>query len=225
MTDEREEMTASKKLGAFIDKNKKVFISVFVIAVCVLIGFIVYSSLANKAVVKNLQALDEITYTLTSGSSALEESEIELRRQNAIEQAGAYTSKGGIVGARANMLCADLTYQQKKYEDSAAYWKACAAKAKKSYLAPIANFNLAVCEEELNKMDDAAEHYKLAADNLEFILRPHAMFSYARVVETQGNYELAAAAYNELIDAYADNEWAKLAKSRLIVLKNMGKIE
>lgn len=225
MTEEKEEQTVSGKIGSFIEKNKKIFITVLVVVFCAVIGFVIYNTVANKAVLKNLQAIDEITYTLTSGSSSLEESEIELRRQNAIEQAAAYTSKGGIAGARANMLCAELTYEQKKYEDSAAYWKACAAKAKKSYIAPIAYFNLGVCYEELGKLDDAAANYKLAADNTDFMLRPHAMFSYSRLVEAKGDFELASKAYNELLDAYPDNEWAKLAKSRLIALKNDGKIE
>lgn len=225
MTEEREEQTASKKLGSFIEKNRKVIIAIFAVVLCALIAFIVYSTVTSKSVIKNLTAIDEITHTLTSGSSSLEESEVELRRQNAIEQAASYTSKGGIVGARANMLCAELTFQQKKYEDSAAYWKACAAKAKKTYIAPIAYFNLGVCNEELGKLDDAAENYKIASDNVDFVLRPHAMFSYARVIDLKGDYKLAADSYNELVNAYADNSWAKLAKSRLIALKNDGKIE
>ena len=162
---------------------------------------------------------------MTSKSSDLEDSEVESRIAAALEKAAPLAKKGGIVGARANMLCAELTFQQKKYEDSAAYWKACAAKAKKTYIAPIAYFNLGVCNEELGKLDDAAENYKIASDNVDFVLRPHAMFSYARVIDLKGDYKLAADSYNALVNAYADNSWAKLAKSRLIALKNDGKIE
>lgn len=220
-----EDQTASLKLAGFIEKRKVVFITVLAVLICLLTGYIITSTVLSKSKTKDLQSLDEITYTLTAKSNTLEESEIELRRQNAIEQAAAYTMKGGIVGARANMLCADLTFQQGKYEESADYWKNAAAKAKKSYIAPIAYYNLAACYEELNNLDAAAENYKLAADDEEFVLKSHAGFSYARVLETQGKYAEAVAAYNDLNDKYSGSEWANLAKTRVIALQNAGKAE
>ena len=220
-----EEQTASTKLAGFIEKRKVAFITILIVLVCLLAGYIIASVVIRKAKNRDLQALDEITNTLTSNSSSLEDSEIELRRQTAIEQIAAYTMKGGIVGARANMLTADLTFQQKKYEESSVYWKNAAAKAKKTYLAPIAYFNLAVCYEELNNLDAAAENYKLAADDADFVLKTHAKFSYGRVLETQEKFEEAAAAYKDLTDNYSDSEWANLAKTRVIALQNEGKID
>ncbi len=220
-----EEQTASKKLAGFIEKRKTVFITILIVIVCLLIGYIVASVIIGKSKAKDLQTIDEITYTLTSESSSLEDSEIELRRQTAIEQVAAYTMKGGIVGARANMLSADLTFQQKKYTESIEYWKNAAHKAKKTYLEPIAYFNLAVCYEELNNADAAAENYKIAADNADFLLKTHAKFSYGRVLESQGKYEAAAEVYKDLNDNYSDNEWSNLAKTRIIALQNAGKIE
>lgn len=225
MTELKEPETASEKLAAFIEKSKKVLIPVLIVLVCILAGYIIASVMLNNSKAKDLQALDEITFALTTKSSSLEESEIELRRQNAIEQAAVYTMKGGIVGARANMLCGDLTFQQKKYSESADYWKNAAAKAEKTYIAPIAYYNLAVCYEESGNADDAAANYKLAADNVDFLLRTHAMFSYARVLDTQSKYEEAGAAYKEIIDNFPSTEWANLAKTRVIVLQNEGKIE
>lgn len=219
-----EEMTASKKLAGFIEKNKKAFIAILLVLVCCLIAYIVCASVAKSSKSKNLQTLDEISFELTSKSNDLEDSEIDARIATAIEKATPLAKKGGIVGARANMLCAELTFRQEKYEDSANYWKEVAAKAKKSYLAPLANFNLAVCYENLGNADAALENYKLAADNEEFVMRAHAIFSYGRILEVKGDYTAAAAAYNDLNDKFAGDNWAKLAKSRLISLKNEGKI-
>ena len=220
-----EEMTASKKLAAFIEKNKKAFIAILIVLVCCLIAYIVFASVAKSNKAKNLQALDEISYELTSKSSDLEDSEIETRIATALEKAAPLTKKGGIVGTRANMFCAELAFRQEKYEDAANYWKDAAAKAKKSYLAPISYFNLAACYENLGNVDAAGENYKLAADNKEFVMRAHAMFSYGRILETKGDYVAAAATYTELNDNFPSDSWAKLAKSRLISLKNEGKIE
>ena len=51
------------------------------------------------------------------------------------------------------------------------------------------------------------------------------MFSYARLLEANGNYADAAATYTELNDSFSGDAWANLAKSRLIALKKDGKIE
>ena len=220
-----EEMTASKKLAGFIEKNKKAFIAILIVLVCCLIGYIIFASVAKSNKSKNLQALDEISYELTSKSSDLEDAEIEARIATALEKAAPLTKKGGVVGARANMFCAELAFKQEKYEDAANYWKDAAAKAKKSYLAPISYFNLATCYENLGNVDAAMENYKLAADNNDFVMRTHAMFSYGRILEAKADYTKAAAAYTELNDNFPSDSWAKLAKSRLISLKNEGKIE
>lgn len=220
-----EEMTASKKLAGFIEKNKKAFIAILIVLVCCLIGYIIFASVAKSNKSKNLQALDEISYELTSKSSDLEDAEIEARIATALEKAAPLTKKGGVVGARANMFCAELAFKQEKYEDAANYWKDAAAKAKKSYLAPISYFNLATCYENLGNVDAAMENYKLAADNNDFVMRTHAMFSYGRILEAKADYVKAAAAYTELNDNFPSDSWAKLAKSRLISLKNEGKIE
>ena len=220
-----EEMTASKKLAGFIEKNKKAFIAILIVLVCCLIGYIIFASVAKSNKSKNLQALDEISYELTIKSSDLEDAEIEARIATALEKAAPLTKKGGVVGARANMFCAELAFKQAKYEDAANYWKDAAAKAKKSYLAPISYFNLATCYENLGNVDAAMENYKLAADNNDFVMRTHAMFSYGRILEAKADYAKAAAAYTELNDNFPSDSWAKLAKSRLISLKNEGKIE
>ena len=218
-----EDMTASKKLASFIEKNKKGFIAILILLVCCLIGYIVFAAVAESGKEKGLQALDEITFEMTDKSSDISESEIAARLQTAFDKASAYTDKSGIVGARANMLCAEITYQQKKYAESALYWKATAEKSKKSYLAPMAYFNLASCYEETGNTDEAAENYKIAADNNDFIMRTHAMFNYGRLLETKGDFAGAAAAYNELNDNFPGDSWANLAKSRLISLKKEGK--
>lgn len=220
-----EEETASKKLAGFIETRKKFFIALLIVLVCFLIGYLVIASVADKNKEKGLQAIDEITYEMTDKSSDIDENEVASRQNTAFEKASAYVKKGGIVGARANMLCADITYQQKKYAESAEFWKAAAEKSKKSYLAPLCYFNLAVCYEEAGNNDDAAAYYKLAADNNSFVMRTHAMFSYGRLLEAKGDYSTAAAAYTELYDNFSDDSWAYLAKSRLIALKKDGKIE
>ena len=225
MTEREKSQTSSGKLNTYLEKNKHVLVIGLVAAIVLLVGFIVVSNVISKGTVKNLTAIDEISYTLTNESASLEDAELDARRSAALESLAAYTSKGGIVGARANLLCAELVYQQTKYEEAVTYWKAAASKAPKSYLAPLALYNAATCYEELNNLEEAAANYKASADNKDFAMKAHAAFSYGRVLEAQGLYNDAAAAYTKLNDELPDDTWAKLAKTRILTLKSEGKIE
>ena len=225
MADNIEKETASTKLNAFIENKKKVFITILVIVLCVIAAVVVCSVVTNNAKVSNLTTLDDISYTLTDGSENLEESELTARRVDALEKLEKLNGKGGIVGARSNMLTAEILFQQKKYSEAADAWKKTAEKASKSYIAPIAYYNLAVCYEQLGQSEDAIANYKKAADDKDFIMNTHAAFSYGRALEEAGKFAEAFAAYSDLYDRKPDDSWAKLAKTRMITLQVEGKAE
>ncbi|MBR1638285.1 MAG: tetratricopeptide repeat protein [Treponema sp.] len=225
MTENTENQTASLKLNSLIESKKKIFIAVLIILLCCIVAFIVCTVVLNNAKVSNLTALDDISYTLTEGSASLEESELTARRIDALEKLEQYNSKGGIVGARSNMLTADILYQQNKYSESAEAWKKTAEKSAKTYIEPIAYYNLAVCYEELGQIADASDAYKKAADNKDFILNTHAAFSYGRTLEALDKASEAFAAYSDLYDRNPDDTWAKLAKTRMLLLQTEGKVE
>ena len=225
MAENNEKQTASSKLNNLIESKKAAFITVLVVVLCAIVGFIVCSAFVNNAKASNLTALDDIAYTLTEGSANLEESELTARRIDALEKLEKLNGKGGIVGARSNMLTAEILYQQKKYAESADAWKATISKSSKTYIEPIACYNLAVCYEQLGQNDDAIEYYKKAAENKDFILGTHAAFSYGRVLEAAGKDAEAFAAYSDLYDKNPDDSWAKLAKTRMIKLQVEGKAE
>ncbi len=225
MADNTENQTSSSKLNSFLEKNRKLLLGLLIAVIVCLAAYIIITSVNNNTKEKNLSEIEEISYTLTHDSASLEEGELNARRIDAIDNLAAYVKKGGIVGARANYLCAELAYQQKNYEDAINYYDATAKKSSKTYLAPVAYYNLGVCYEQLNKLDEAAANYKLAADSKSFALVPHAKYSYARVIEASGNKAEAVTAYTELYDSYPNDNWGKLAKTRLIALKAQGKTE
>lgn len=222
---EKEVKTASSKLNTVLEKNRKLVISCFVAVIAAVAAFIIVEIAASKAKDKNLAAIEALTYELVNDSSSLEEAELTARRDSTLEKVEKYTKKGGVAGVRANMLAAELAYQKKDYEAALAYWDAAAAKGKKSYTAPLANYNKAVCYEQLGKLDEAADAYKAAVDVEDFVLRTHAMFSYGRILETKGQYAEAVKVYQELNDKNPSDTWANLAKTRIIDLKVEGKAE
>jgi tetratricopeptide (TPR) repeat protein len=179
----------------------------------------------SNAKTKNIAAIDTLSFELTDGSGSLEDSELAARRDEVLEKLIPYTKKGGVAGVRANMLAAEIEYQKKNYESAVEYWENAADKDVKAYTSSLALFNAGVCYEALNQLEDAEETYKLAADDEEFLLRSHALFSYGRVLEANGKYKEAVEAYQELNSKYPDEGWANLAKTRIIELKLEGKAE
>lgn len=215
----------SSKAEKFISKNAKVLIIVLAVIACGVIGYILGTNISAKSNAKAVSAIDAISFELTNASAALETTELDARRATAFEKLVPYTKKSGVAGVRANMLCAELAYQQEKYDDAAEYWKAVAAKSKKAYTGPIANYNLGVCYEQLGKTDDAAAAYKKAADAEDFVLRSHASYSYGRILEGKGDFKGAVEVYTALNDRSPEDAWANLAKSRILILQVEGKAE
>jgi len=224
MTQDKEN-NSKENLTNFLNKNKKVLIIVVAVVVVALAGFICGSVIGSNSKQKDLAAVDSIQYALTNESVSLEADELNARRETAMTALAKYTKKGGVAGVRANMLAAEIANQKADYDAAISYWNAAAAKDKKAYTAPIANYNVASCYEQLGNLDEAAANYKKAADAKDFVLVTHAKFSYARVLETQGKYAEAVAAYTELNDSYPNDTWAKIAKTRIITLKSEGKAE
>lgn len=214
-----EKTTVSEKLSIFVEGRRVVFIAVLVAAVLALIGFAVFTLTKNGSVEKNLSKIDQITYELTKDSVSLSEEDLESRRIVALEALSEFVNKSGVVGVRANMLAAEITYSQKKFDSALDYWLKACAKGKKSYSAPLNYFNAAVCCEELNDLDKAIDLYKKACAYEDFALKSNACFNLGRVQETKGLKEDALETYKKLVDDFSSDSFASLAKSRIIVLE------
>ena len=225
MSTRDENVTASFKVTSFINRNRIAIIGVLICFCIAIVGIIVSSKIISSTKDKSLSKIEEIYFTLCDGSSTLEVEEIEARQNDALEALSSYTSKGGIVGARANLLCADISYQMEKYEDAANYYNAVAKKAKGNYLYAIAMYNLGVMNEQLGKTQEASENYKNAFEAKDCLFKSHAGFSYGRTLEALENYADAVAVYQKVIDANPTESWAKLSKTRVIALQAEKKAE
>lgn len=216
----------SQKLGAFLSKNRiglLVFLCVLVVGV---VAYAVAFSIHSSSVKKNLDVVEMIEFSLMKDAVELEESVIASRQETALSNLEPYLKKGGIVGARADMLAADIRMQRKEWDASRELWLSAAAKRKKTYLAPICNFNAAVCSEELGDAEAALEYYLLAAEDVGFAVRSRAYFEGGRLKEALGDFEGAASLYEQIASLeYSSDVWNDLAQTRLIALRTEGKIQ
>jgi len=220
-----EKATASERVSQFMLKYR---MQIIILTAAIVTGIIVYgisAAVVSSLTAKGISFVDTVEYDFTKDSDSLSDAEIETRRGDAMTKLTPYLSKGGIVGVRANMLAADITYARKDYAAAKSYWSAAASKGAKSYTAPLAYYNMAVCDENTGSLEDAAASYGKAADVKDFPLASHARFSEARTYEALGDYKKASEAYTKLTAAARADAWTNLAETRLIALKAEGKTE
>ncbi|MBQ6781750.1 MAG: tetratricopeptide repeat protein [Treponema sp.] len=220
-----QEETTAGKIDSFLTRNRSLLLTVALVVLVAIIAVAAFVVITGKSAEKGLSQVDAIYYTLTKDADSLEGDALLARQDSALEQLATLTKKGGIVGARANMLAADLQFQKKDFEAAKASYLKVASAKKNAYTAPLAYFNAAACAENLNDLDGALEYYTKASVSEDFLLADHALFSIGRVNEAKSDFKAAQDAYNKLNDVRPDGDWAELAKSRLIELKANGSIE
>ena len=169
-----EKKTVAEVLGDFILKNRKALIGFcsFVVIAAVAVVAVVFVNEKNTQT--GLEKIDLISYELTNKSYDLGESDISARQEKALGSLAEFTGKSGVVGVRANMLAAEIYFQKKDYSSASSAWLSAAEKGKKSYTAPLAYFNAAVCFEELGDLDKAIVNYKSASEAEDFFEASHA---------------------------------------------------
>ncbi|WP_252723557.1 tetratricopeptide repeat protein [Treponema pedis] len=117
---------------------------------------------------------------------------------------------------RANTAIAEIYFQRKSYEEALKYYELAALAVKNSYAAGVAYFNAASCADESGNNEKALEFYEKAATIENFPLIPRALFNAGRIYEAMSKKDEAVSRYNKLLESYPKNEWALLAKSRII---------
>lgn len=223
---DKKNLTSEQKLGEFLSKNKKILIGLLAAAVGAIVAYAVFFYVSTASVKKNLDKVETIEYSLTKDADGLDESALESRRQTALSNLDPFLKKGGIVGARADMLAADIYGQKKDWNMAKEFWLKAASKRKGSYIESLCSFNAAASCEELGQADEALALYEKVAADKNFVNRSRAAFSAGRIKEGKQDYEGAAASYEAIASyEYSNDEWNDLAKTRLLDLKNKGLVK
>lgn len=209
----------SSKIGGFLERNVRLLIGIIVVVIVFVAVVVISSSIRSKSVAKGLSAIDSIEYAFRKDTDGLSEEEFALRQDTALADLEQLASKGGIIGARANMLKGEILFEKQDYEKSRDAWAKAAGSKKGIYTAPICNYNAAVCSENLNDLDGALSYYEKAAAAKDFYLVDHAYFSIGRVNEAKGDFDAALAAYEKVEELHPSSRWAPLAKDRVIAIK------
>ena len=219
MENTKEEKNFSDVLDGFFAKTQKFWIVFLILLVVVAIGVGIFSTLSAKAKMNGANFLDSAVFNLMKAENSLSDDELAAAQNKFLSEVKAFADSNGKNDntVRAYMMVAQTYYKNEDWKNSLDAWVK-AGDISKSYLSGIAYYNAAVCYEQLADVTNAEKYYSLALENKEFELKPHAMFSLARLLENQGKTEQAIAEYKNILNSYSDSQWANLANSRLILI-------
>lgn len=214
------ESTKTSAAGVFLEKNMKLIAGLAAVLLVFVVVAVLGTSISSKSIEKGLYQVDAVEYAFRKDSDGLSAEDFKARQDESLASLEGLVSKGGIVGVRANMLKAEILFEQKNYEESRTAWVKAAEAKKSAYTAPVCYYNAAVCSENLNDLDAAVSYYTSAVGSKDFYLIDHAYFSLGRVNEARGDFEKAVEAYEKIESLHASSRWANLAKDRIILINS-----
>lgn len=220
----KENNSAEKKLDGFMTRHRKPILITALVLVIVAVGICIYVGIVDSQRKAGIAGVDKIEFKYTNGFEALTDEEIVARQNEALEGLKEFTGKKGVVGVRANLLAAEISFAKKDYVNAKDYWIAASDADPKAYTSPEALYNAGVCFEESGDVQTALTYYQKAFDHPEFLMKPRALMEIGRVKESSGDYAGASEAYQKMVDDYSSDEWTNLAQSRLLQLKIDGKV-
>ena len=224
-----ESRTAENVINDFIGKYRKVLLAagiiilVAVVAVCAAVGII---QSRNENMFNSLLDLENRYNSILAMDDT--SAEYAAERDSFISDAEALSAEAGLKkyqGAKAELMIADLLFDEGDYQSAADRYNAVASAQSGTYLGPLALMNAAAAYDEMGSTDEALSLYNVVFDTYgsDNAFAPKALFNAARIYEAQGNIELAKATFEQLTGLYAsspsgESEYAKMAEAHLIAL-------
>ncbi len=225
--EKEEKKTASGVLANWIAKNSVILIGIIAVVVVVAVVLGVVSTVNTSKAEKGFTELDNLYYQLTVAQNKTDATEESVKAKEAETLSAVYAladaNSRNAVGSRAYLLAAELEFKNAEYAKARDAYLNAAAANEKAYTAPLCWYNAAICAEELGDVDGAIANIEKAVARADFVTAPRAMFNAGRMEEQRGNYAAAKTWYNRVNDKYVNDNWANLAKSRLISLDAEGK--
>ena len=223
------ETTASGRIAArfnaFLIAKKRILIITAAVIVLLVVGLWVGLSIADTRADDLQVAIDNAqrTYSEWAFHEDRSSSEAQAMRQSLVEDLSALAQKGGrsYPVLKADYLLGLVSYEEGAYQQALESFSQVAQKGSGTYMGSLALFNAAVASEQLGDDAKALEYYQSVYDTYgsDAAEAAKALFSVARLQERAGNTELARAVLQQLADEFAASEYAKLARSRLVVLQ------
>ena len=224
-TSREEKPSLHAALNNFLRKHRVVFLSVFALILASVAVAAVWTIVDERAASQSAKALDRVEaslsewYGMEAGPSSKEKADEILAELDAIAAkfGRRYAAQKSLVlSGRVYAALEDWAAAEKKFREAVDL-------RKDSFLAGFALQEAAAAAEERQDSKAAIELWTRVVDSAWVSVGlPHAHFVLGTLYEETKQYAEAKARYEKLIAAYPDNDWTKLARDRIILLKSQG---
>jgi len=212
-------LSFAERCGEFLTRHRKPIV-IILGAICAVVAIaLIASSLTTRAAKKASMETEAIISEWTDlrdknpeDMAAKEDALAEKLEKQATANGHTYAA------FRAYTTLGEIYTIRKDWEKALNFYQKAGEALPKAYTAGIAYFNAAACADELQQHEKALELYTLSAASDDFSLKPRALFNIGRLEESLSHSDKALEAYTKLTESYPDNDWALLAKSRIIAL-------
>ncbi len=223
---QEEEKSFAQKVGDLVRKFRMPIIATGGAIVAVIIVIAVYTSVSATRAEASAMAMEKARVSLTAWRSEQDAAKKDELKKALIADLDAVAGKWKKSFAAQEALFAKATIaaQDKDWETSEKTFLEAAGRLPESYLAPLALEAAAVAAEERGDAAKAAEYYGRIVKEFKDLTPnlAHAHFSLGRLAEGSKEYGAAVEHYEKLSANFADSDWTRLAKDRIIYLKASG---
>jgi len=214
-------VTFSENLVSFIQRFRK---SIVIFAAAVL-GLITIAAVAVSIIdgnrIKNIEKVENYVVRYDEARGISDEGKKTAAMTALVDELSVFASaSNGYASARAYMALASIHADMKDWSEAETAWVAAAAELPKSYLAPVALYNAASAAEEKGDADKAIVLYNRCINEFgkSFPLAPRAYLALGRIHEEKNDPVSAADAYMKIVELWPNDNWTKLANSRILSL-------
>ena len=216
----------SQKLEDFLRAKRMALIIAAIVLVAAVAVLAVVSGIRSSQLQASTLKIEQLTEDVSSWAAITDQASKTEAEKKLVANLNDVTKKWPhqFAAARAYSLLASIAESNKDWAGAENDWMAIYQHFPKTYLAPIALQNAAAAAEERGAPDAAIAHYQVLVDKYvgKTVGIPHALFTIGRLNEASKDYTAAISSYEKLLSLYADDDWTKLAKDRIIFLKAGG---
>lgn len=205
----------------FIQRNRVLLFGILAAIVVVIIATAIVITVVDSTRVQAIEQAESFAERYDRVRFESDEAKKDKEVAQLVEELKSFSSShSSYAGVRALNILAGIYADKKEWSEAEKAWVAIADKLPKSSIAPAALYNAATAAEERGDFVRAIELYTKAADTYgdEFPLAPRIYFAIGRLQETQKNSAAAISAYQKLVEKWPNDNWTKLAQSRILFI-------
>ena len=218
--------TFSTALNNFLRKNRVVFITLLVVVLVAILVAAIWTLVDSRISSSSAKGLEKVEESMQAWGAMAEGPESQSKADEILAELDALALKYGkrYVSQKALFLSGQIYAERSDWANAEKKYTQAADLNTDSSVAFFALQEAAVAAEEQQHNEAAIALWKRVVESKSgsTIGMPHAYFALGTLYEESKQYSEASASYDKLVSDYPDNDWTKLARDRIILLKARG---